>query len=118
MLRVMASADLVFVFTDIEGSTRLLRDVGTETFEAVLDVGLHRVRDFEGPVRLLQVAAPGLAGGFPPVRAARHLLMGAAMPTTPLVGREAELRALADLLPAARLVTLVGTGGVGKSRLA
>ncbi|MEJ2290988.1 MAG: AAA family ATPase [Deinococcales bacterium] len=41
-------------------------------------------------------------------------------PATPLVGREAELEQALALLsdPAARIVTLVGTGGVGKTRLA
>jgi predicted ATPase/DNA-binding XRE family transcriptional regulator len=39
---------------------------------------------------------------------------------TPLVGREADVSALTDWLhdPAARMITLVGTGGVGKTRLA
>ncbi|MBV9577965.1 MAG: AAA family ATPase, partial [Chloroflexi bacterium] len=42
-------------------------------------------------------------------------------PSTPLIGREPELRALIDLLlgiPPARLVTVAGPGGVGKTRLA
>ncbi len=39
---------------------------------------------------------------------------------TPFIGRENELVALADLLaqPACRLITLVGPGGIGKTRLA
>src|ERR1700694_3939256 len=37
---------------------------------------------------------------------------------TSFIGREAELRALKALLPTAPLVTLIGTGGAGKSRLA
>jgi predicted ATPase/DNA-binding CsgD family transcriptional regulator len=41
-------------------------------------------------------------------------------PITPLIGRESERARLLELLraPEARLVTLVGTGGVGKTRLA
>lgn len=39
-------------------------------------------------------------------------------PVTPLIGRVAELRALSKLLNAARLVTLTGAGGSGKTRLA
>src|SRR5690349_13980323 len=39
-------------------------------------------------------------------------------PLTSFVGREWELRELADLLPRHRLVTLVGAGGCGKTRLA
>ena len=37
---------------------------------------------------------------------------------TPLVGRDAELRDLRDLIAERRFVTLVGPGGVGKTRLA
>jgi non-specific serine/threonine protein kinase len=40
------------------------------------------------------------------------------MPLTRLVGREGELAELAQLLEGNRLVTLVGAGGVGKTRLA
>jgi predicted ATPase/DNA-binding XRE family transcriptional regulator len=42
------------------------------------------------------------------------------LPLTALLGRETEVKALRDLLadPAARLITLIGPGGVGKTRLA
>ncbi len=39
-------------------------------------------------------------------------------PITPLVGREAELRTVLDLLRESRLVSLLGAGGTGKTRLA
>lgn len=40
------------------------------------------------------------------------------VPTMPMVGREAAAGAITTLLQDARLVTLVGPGGIGKSRLA
>jgi len=45
---------------------------------------------------------------------ARHTLP---VPLTPLVGRDDDLAQVTKLLAASRLVTLTGTGGVGKSRL-
>jgi predicted ATPase/transcriptional regulator with XRE-family HTH domain len=48
-------------------------------------------------------------------RAARHHLP---LSLTTFHGRTQELRALADAISAYRLVTLIGTGGIGKTRLA
>ena len=56
---------------------------------------------------------------LPPVpRAAGDRLDLPLPPLGPLVGREAEVDALVELLAAQRLVTVTGPGGVGKSRLA
>jgi predicted ATPase/class 3 adenylate cyclase len=85
----------------------------------VRDLGFHRLKDIEEPERIFQLTGPGLADGFAPLKS-----LGAPTrlpaPATPLVGREADLEyLLAELTgPAARLVTLIGPGGVGKTRLA
>lgn len=57
---------------------------------------------------------------FTPSTGSGHPIPNLPAPTTPLIGRENELAALALLLadPAHRLVTIVGPGGMGKSRLA
>ena len=82
------------------------------------DLGSFRLRDFPEAAPLFQLAGAGLGDTFPSLRA----LPAAAhnVPTTPtsFVGREAELEALADLFEEHRLVTVVGPGGVGKTRLA
>src|SRR6202043_3148397 len=86
---------------------------------SVRDLGWHRLKDIEEPERIYQLAAPGLPERFPPLKS-----LGAPsrlpVPLTPMVGRDADLGQVCAALtgPGARLVTLTGTGGVGKSRLA
>jgi predicted ATPase/class 3 adenylate cyclase len=87
---------------------------------ACLDLGLHPLKDFAAPQRLYQMVDPRLPRDFPPLRTARERPTNIAAPPTPLVGREAELEALHALArrPDARLITLTGPGGAGKTRLA
>jgi predicted ATPase/class 3 adenylate cyclase len=81
------------------------------------DLGLHRLKDLLAPTRVFQLLADGLADEFPPPRS----LYRTNLPTAawPLVGRELELDRLRRLVSdGARLVTLTGPGGAGKTRLA
>ena len=76
-----------------------------------------------GPVRELFVAAARGKAPAADVQAAKQRARSAARhnlpaPLTSFLGREQELAELARLLAEARLVTLCGTGGVGKTRLA
>jgi len=85
---------------------------------SLLDLGTHRLKDIPEPQRLYQLSVPGLPDVFPPLRS-----LGApgSLPSapTPLVGRDEELSALTAILASgdARLVTLTGPGGAGKTRL-
>jgi predicted ATPase/class 3 adenylate cyclase len=80
----------------------------------LVDLGEHRLKDLTAPERLYQAGA----GDFPRLKtvAPRSSLPVAA---TRLIGRERELEEVTSLLRgAARLVTVVGPGGAGKTRLA
>ncbi|HEY3238530.1 MAG TPA: adenylate/guanylate cyclase domain-containing protein, partial [Acidimicrobiia bacterium] len=82
------------------------------------DLGLHRLKDLTEPEHLHQLGHPALPGDFPPLRsldAFRHNLPVAA---TSFVGRETEVAVLSKHLAEDRLVTLLGPGGSGKTRLA
>jgi predicted ATPase/class 3 adenylate cyclase len=83
------------------------------------DLGLHYLKDIINPEHLYQLCAPELPDDFP---ALNTLTPPASLPqqTTPFIGRETELAQIEALLtnPECRLVTLVGVGGTGKTRLA
>ncbi|MDQ5850809.1 MAG: tetratricopeptide repeat protein [Chloroflexota bacterium] len=82
------------------------------------ELGIEPTLETTALAERIRAAVPRAPADPPaPGAAFRHNLPA---PTTPLVGREAELAHLADLLerPACRLITLVGPGGIGKTRLA
>jgi hypothetical protein len=82
------------------------------------DLGRYQIKDFPTAERVYQVVAPGLLDRFPPLRAAGGRRTNLPRQTTSFVGRERELEAGKQLLGGARLVTLTGPGGTGKTRLA
>ena len=77
------------------------------------DLGLHRLKDLRSAERLYQLGP----GDFPPLRSldATNLPVAA----TELLGRERELAEVVALMSnGARVVTVTGPGGTGKTRLA
>lgn len=86
---------------------------------SLVDLREHRLRDISRPERVHMLAAPGLAGDFPPLPSLATTPTNIVPPLTSLVGRDEEIAAVAQSLRGGRrLVTLVGPGGVGKTRVA
>ena len=113
--RIMAAAHggqiLVSQTTvDLAGG-RLPRDV------ALRDLGLVRLRDLAQPERVYQVAHPALRQDFPALRSLESTPNNLPQQVTSFIGREREAEELTHLCENARLVTVVGTGGLGKTRL-
>jgi predicted ATPase/class 3 adenylate cyclase len=79
-------------------------------------LGTHALRDLAEPEHVYQLVIAGLPDEQPPLAAGASIVA----PVAPLIGRERDLEQLLGLVgnPAVRLTTLIGPGGVGKTRLA
>jgi len=105
-------------------ATRLLVGSRLPADVSVRDLGYHRLKDIEAPERIYQLVAPGLRERFPslkslgsaPVKTAR--VGNLPLQVSSFIGRERELEQTRAALARARVVTLTGAGGVGKTRLA
>jgi predicted ATPase/class 3 adenylate cyclase len=87
---------------------------------AVRELGEHRLKDLSATQRLYQLQIDGLAQEFPALKTLGNRRTNLPVQLTPLIGRGRELAAVATLLreQGLRLLTLTGTGGIGKTRLA
>ena len=81
------------------------------------DLGEHRLKDLIRPERVFQLTAPDLPAEFPPLLSLDVLPNNLPRQLTSFVGREQEMADVKRLLAATSLLTLVGTGGAGKTRL-
>ncbi len=82
------------------------------------DLGVHRLRDLGRPEHVFGLAHPDLPSEFPPLRSLDSMPNNLPGELTSFVGRRAELVQIGDPLQRARLLTLTGSGGCGKTRLA
>ena len=80
------------------------------------DLGEHRLKDLARPEYVYQLLAPDLTAEFPPLRSLDSLPNNLPRMLTSFVGRDAEVAEITALVENNPLVTLVGSGGVGKTR--
>ena len=82
-----------------------------------LDMGEHHLKSILRPVRLYQLNVAGLPFHFPPLKTLDYSPHNLTEQLTSFIGREKEIAEIKNLLYSARLVTLTGSGGTGKTRL-
>jgi len=100
-------------------TAELVRDILPEGVW-IEDKGSHRLKDLSRPEEIFQVNHPDLPTVFPPLKSMDVLPNNLPAQTTPMIGRESELETIRGLFDKeqCRLVSLVGPGGMGKTRLA
>ena len=81
------------------------------------NLGVARLRDLARAESLFQIVHPALRRDFPPLRTLEAVSNNLPQQLTSFIGREREIRDVEALVRAGRLVTITGTGGLGKTRL-
>ena len=114
-LQSAANADQILIS---DATVRRLASDLLQTPFQLFDLGEHHFKGIE-PIRVHQVTAADLPNTFPPIGGKRETASGN-LPAnlSSFLGRERELDELAAIALESRLLTLVGPGGMGKTRLA
>jgi predicted ATPase/class 3 adenylate cyclase len=102
----------------VSAATRGLAEHSLPGGARLLDLGQHRLKDLDAPEHLFQLVVPDLPSAFPPLRSLGGRRDHLPSQLTSFVGRDREKRELLELLGRSRLLTLIGPGGTGKTRLA
>lgn len=83
----------------------------------LLDMGRHNFKDIPQAIRMFQVNAPDLQRDFSPIRTFDILPNNLPVQLTSFVGREKQLADVKKLLQDTHMLTLIGPGGTGKTRI-
>ncbi len=81
------------------------------------DLGEHRLKDLVRSEHVFQLNGAGLPVDFPPLRSVDAYPNNLPVQLTTFIGREHELEESRKRLAASRLLTMIGPGGTGKTRL-
>jgi predicted ATPase/class 3 adenylate cyclase len=85
---------------------------------SLLDEGEHRLKDLTHPEHVFQLLLSDLPQDYPPLRSLSTIPNNLPIQLTEFIGREEAAEEIQRLLEGTRLLTLVGPGGIGKTRLA
>ncbi|WNR44876.1 adenylate/guanylate cyclase domain-containing protein [Paenibacillus roseipurpureus] len=113
-LRSIAHGGQVVVST---ATVELARVLETQELQ-LINLGTHRLKDIATPEQVFQLTSPGLKEEFPPLRSLQGPVNPLPIQVTPFIGREQELSELHERLTHTRLLSVLGPGGAGKTRLA
>ncbi len=84
---------------------------------SLLDLGKQRFRDLRHPEQVFQLLLEGLPSSFPALQSLDLYPNNLPVLLTNFIGRKHDLEQIKQLFETARLVTLTGPGGTGKTRL-
>ncbi len=83
----------------------------------VKDMGERRLKDVLRTVHLYQLSGPNAQSEFPALKTLDLINHNLPIQLTSFIGREKELNEIRNLIESHRIVTLIGSGGAGKTRL-
>lgn len=102
----------------LSGNTREVANANLPAGTSLIDLGLRRLKDLTEPEHVWQLSIEGLPREFPPLASLDARPNNLPLQVSRLIGRESDIDDAKSLLAEHRLVTLLGAGGVGKTRLA
>jgi len=112
--RVMSTAHGEQILLSVTSADLLLGELPSGV--TLRDMKEHRLKGLLNPEHLWQVVAPDLPQDFPALQTLNSIPNNLPIQLTSFIGREKELAEIQNLVEHNRLVTLTGSGGVGKTR--
>ncbi|MBL0106310.1 MAG: tetratricopeptide repeat protein [Ignavibacteria bacterium] len=113
--RIMSTAHGGQIIISVDAFESFVNDNLTEF--SFRDLGERRLKDMIQPLRLFQINSEGLTSDFPPLKTLDARPNNLPVQLTSFIGREKEIADVKSLLNKTRLLTLLGPGGTGKTRL-
>jgi predicted ATPase/class 3 adenylate cyclase len=102
----------------ISDVARTLADSQLPAGATLTDMGTHRLKDLGEPEHVWQLSIADMPASFPPLKSIGAQPNNLPVPSTTLRGRERDLQDVKALIGEHRVLTIVGSGGIGKTRLA